>query len=517
MPVNPRQVVILSVPHCEPFPMVAPALLSSCLNQAGIPARGIDFAIEFLENFAPTPHWLKLKHHFLHSWAGTYHLQPSVFKSVYRFTKKFLDNVVHMHDPQYIGISIFSVDSLDFGLFMAYLIRRHHPKLKIIAGGRGLQVPHLNKEYHYNMWNRYGVADIIVVGDAEFEIIDTIQQGKQGVVFAKDQTQEDLDNIPLVDWDEYDTKKYPALRQYADTKGTINSQKIWEPNLAITASKGCVRKCTFCDVAKFWPKYIWRDPAKVAREMIHNYRETGIRKFHFTDNLINGSISHYREMNRILATEVPGEIKYQGYAIFRGRDQMPENDFRLAAAAGCVKWIVGVESGSEKIRNQMGKKFSNADLDWSIEMLVKYNIEQVWLLMVGYPSETDEDFEDTITLLKKYRELGASRRVQIGITPTFMLTPNSPLLSDPLLADTYGLSHNLQNESYAKFWTSTINPGNTYDVRSLRHRQVLETLDLCDYELHDGTNIDKSLQELKHLDRAYDDKKNKTIPILATS
>jgi radical SAM superfamily enzyme YgiQ (UPF0313 family) len=222
-------------------------------------------------------------------------------------------------------------------------------------------------------------------------------------------------------------------------------------------------------------------------------------------------------MNQILATEIPRKIRYQGYAIFRGKDQMPEDDFRLAADAGCVKWVVGVESGSERIRNHMGKKFSNSDLDWSIEMLVKYDIDQVWLLMVGYPSETDEDFQETLNLLRKYKDLGASGRVQLGLTPTFMLTPNAPLLADPMLADTYGLLHNLQNESYAKFWTSTINPGNTYDVRSRRYKQVIETVEQCGYEWHAGTTPQKSLEEIKNLDNAYNDQKTKIIPILATS
>lgn len=514
---DPKKVVILSIPHCEPFPMVAPVLLSACLNQAGIPARGIDFAFQFLEKFAPTPYWLQLKHHLLHSWSGQYFIEPSAFRAVYKFTKRFLNDVMTKHNPEYIGVSIFSTDSMDFGLFMAYMIRRHFPQVKIIAGGKGLEVPHLNKEYHYEMWNRYGIADIIVIGDAELEIIDSIQQGKTGIVFAKQQTQEDLDNIPLVNWSDYDTQKYPALRSYADTKQTASPTALWEPYIAVTASKGCVRKCTFCDVAKFWPKYIWRTPAKVAREIIHNYQHTGIEKFHFTDNLVNGSITHYREMNQILAAEIPRKIRYQGYAIFRGKDQMPEDDFRLAADAGCVKWVVGVESGSERIRNHMGKKFSNSDLDWSIEMLVKYGIDQVWLLMVGYPSETDEDFQETLNLLRKYKDLGASGRVQIGLTPTFMLTPNAPLLSDPDLANVYGLSHNLQNESYAKFWTSTHNPGNTYDVRSNRYKQVVDTVEQCGYSFHAGTTPHKSLEEIKNLDKAYDDQKTKIIPILATS
>ena len=44
------KIVICSVPFLEVVPPVAPALLSSCLNEAGIPSVGIDFNIDESNN-----------------------------------------------------------------------------------------------------------------------------------------------------------------------------------------------------------------------------------------------------------------------------------------------------------------------------------------------------------------------------------------------------------------------------------------------------------------------------------
>ena len=512
-----KKVVIISVPHCEPYPMVAPVLLSSCLNNAGISAKGIDFGILFLEHFANKPYYLELKNFITNGGLGDYYLSVTAFKDVLRFIKKFLLEVTHQHRPEYIGLSIFSVDSLDFGLILSYCIRKYCPGVKIIAGGKGLEIPHQNKEYQYQIWERNGVADIIVVGDAEIEIINSIKHNKHGIVFANQLNQEDLYNIPVPKWEEYDLDVYSKLSMYADTTAAMKSIKS-EPYMAITASKGCVRQCTFCDVIKFQPKYIYRNPKKVANEIIHNYQHTGIKKFQFTDNLINGSITNYRTVNQILVDTIPGEITYSGYAIFRGRHQMPEKDFELAAKAGCTSWTIGVESGSERVRNDMKKKFTNNDIDWSANMLFNYGINQTWLLMVGYPSETDQDFEDTKNLLKKYAYMAVNNRIIVGVTPTFMLTTNAPLLSDPMLADSHGVSHNLQNhDTLSKFWTSTKNVSNTYPVRSQRYKELLELINNLGYKFNQGGTINKSLEEIKHLDRLYNEQKSKFIPIYTVS
>jgi hypothetical protein len=197
---------------------------------------------------------------------------------------------------------------------------------------------------------------------------------------------------------------------------------------------------------------------------------------------------------------------------------MPEKDFELAAKAGCTSWTIGVESGSERVRNDMKKKFTNNDIDWSANMLFNYGINQTWLLMVGYPSETDQDFEDTKNLLKKYAYMAVNNRIIVGVTPTFMLTTNAPLLSDPMLADSHGVSHNLQNhDTLSKFWTSTKNVSNTYPVRSQRYKELLELINNLGYKFNQGGTINKSLEEIKHLDRLYNEQKSKFIPIYTVS
>ena len=504
---DPRQVVLLSVPYCEPLPLVAPALLASCLEQAGIGAKGIDFNIDFIKQFS-NESWFTEYKNFLTMGHLVHPIFPkAMYRQILNWTRKYIGHLVATHSPNTIGLSIFTTESLDFGLVMSAVIRQSWPKIKVIAGGKGLEIHCDGDKKHYERWIEHGIADLIVVGDAESAVVEAIKHDHQGLFFATPQTKEDLDLIPLAQWDDYDMSAYAKVQ-------TSYPDYHTEPYLTVTASKGCVRKCTFCDVASFWPEYLYRDPVKVAREMIFNYRKTGISTFAFTDNLINGSISNFREINQVLVREIPNTIRYRGYAIFRGKNQMPEDDFRLAAQAGCYLWNIGIESGSEKVRYDMKKKFSNDDLDWSVRMLHRYGIKQNWLLIVGYPSETEKDFEDTKKLLTRYQHLNGGGAIGIQITPTFMLLGNSPLLMDHTLAQKYGLEHVKEQGPYMnKFWTSTRYLDNDYPTRSRRWKELVVLAQDLGYPFRHSMPLQKWKDELEHFDKIYAEQKTKVINI----
>jgi len=489
--------VILSVPYNEALPMVAPVLLSACLNQGGVSAKGIDLNLVFYEYFSKKNYFTELKNQLVIGYIQKQKFPIRAVIDILKFNKKFLLDIKKKYNPKWIGLSIFSQQSIDFSYILIYSIRKYLPGVKIVIGGKGSElVCSIRKKRHSEIYIEHGLAELAVVGDCEHTIADMLKKNQTGVVINPQQSKEDLDNIPLPNWDEYDLKKYIELSNYMEQ----------EPYMAISASKGCIRTCTFCDVGNFWPKYIYRDPYKVANEMITAYKKTGIRTFVFTDNLINGSVSNYRKINETLVKELPpGTLSYGGYAIFRDRKYMEADDFSLAKQAGCRWWAIGVESGSERLRFDQGKKITDEDLDWSVKHLAKNNIEQRWLMMVGYPSETDEDFKLTIELFKKYAYLGRQGHIKISITPTFMLLKNSPLMENKKIQEELGLAHNLQNPWADKFWTSTKNIENTFPVRLYRWKTLVKTMFDLGYPWNPAGDLDGWHKELDELEKVYNE------------
>lgn len=449
---NPHdKVVILSVPHMEGvgYVAVAPILLSACLNKDNIPAVGLDFASEFRSHFSKFDDYSEITNWMCFGYLG--------FKSkrniqIIKFIDRYINNIIVEHNPTYIGLSAFTDQSLTFLELLAGRIRKISPDTKIILGGHGLEninkltdLPYYESYYHAN------VADLIIVGDAEFSLVTAIKENKRGLIMSHPQTSKELNEIPIPNWKESIKLVDTANLKYA----------------TVTASKGCVRNCTFCDVASYWPKYIFRDGATVATEIATIYNETGIKEFVFTDNLINGSVSNYRKLNnKLLELLPPNTIEYSGYAIFRASSTMPESDFALAAQAGNTQWNVGVETGSQRVRYEMKKNFTNLDLDHSVKMLFKYKIKQRWLMIVGYPSETDSDFEESLSLLRQYAYMAKDNLLSILVTKPFMALDNSPIF------DHFTMLQDSSDKWRQHFWVCKENPSNTFEVRATRWHRI---------------------------------------------
>jgi len=491
-----KDIVIMSCPIMEPIPPMAPVLLTACLKKEGITSIAKDLNIDFFNEFKDSGYWGDIHNLFAIGHVTDIKIPRRLLINILKFIKRYLLDIKREHDPKYIGLSIFTSESVDFSILITSYIRKYLPETKIVLGGRGLENLHgLTGLKHYEMYDQFGMADLLIVGDAETSLPLALKTDAQGVFFSEQQTKEDLDNIPSPLWDDYDLSVYNTA---------ISSVSENLRYMGITASKGCVRQCTFCDVKHFWPKYIFRDGANVARDIIHNYRSTGITNFFFTDNLINGSVSNYKKMNEILAREIPNEIEYQGYAIMRQREHQPEEDFELAARAGSKRWIIGVESGCEKIRNEMKKKFSNDDIDYTAEQLFKNKITQSWLFIVGYPSETEEDFVETLELLKRSQHLGKDGLLRINVTPPYMHIPTNNMNTDPDLARYYGLENlNFRDPLTVHFWTSSQYPDNTFLVRVDRWRRLINLSLELGLTWHDERLISKWKNEIDGLEKVY--------------
>lgn len=495
--------------------MVAPALLSGCLKTAGINSYAVDLSIHFIAEFIDKPYWKDLKNILA---LGVFEQIPRrLLIDVFKFIKTQLCSIKEKYNPTHIGLSIFTNESINFSYLLIPYIRKYLPNTTLVLGGRGLELTcGTENKLHYKKYYDHGMADLIIVGDSETAIVDAIKSNATGIFFAKQQSKEDLIKIPLPDWSNYNFELYKKFDTYKIAEGHDSPND--DPRyIAVTASKGCVRHCTFCDVESFWPKYIYRDGRDVAEEIIFNYKNTGITNYRFTDNLINGSISHYRTLNLVLAENIPNTIKYRGYAIFRSRSQMPAGDFELARRAGCTSWTVGIESGSERVRYDMKKKFSNDDMDYGINQLYQNNIAQNLLLMVGYPTETQQDFEETKRFFKRYQSLNKNGMIRVGITPTFMMLNNSPLVQNSLLKNEYGIHFDHSDSMSRYFWTADVNDNNTFEVRYNRWAELVKLAQDLGYSFQPGMPVQKWADDLASIKKVYDERKSKKVFVIHPS
>ena len=376
-----------------------------------------------------------------------YSLSDDALKLYQQHLNKWADHILNQNND-WIGISLLSVNSVLYTIDLAEILKNKSPDCKIVLGGPGVSTFGIMGASNLGSFMvAIGLADTYLAGEGEYNLIK-ILKGETNIV----QKQIDnLDILPYPDYSDFDFTKY------SKKKGN---------SVAITGSRGCVRSCTFCDIQSAWKKYRYRSGTSIANEMVNHYQKYGSKEFYFTDSLINGSLKAFEQFldAMILAKKqglIGDDIKWNGQFICRPINQFKEPWFEKMSLAGADMLQIGVESGSEAVMHNMGKKLSNDDIDFTIGMLSKYKIQCDLLMIVGYPTETDEDFNMTLDLLERlspYNEQGCIMGINLG--KTMVVLPGSPIGEN---MSHWGIEYDDNNN-----WISTLNPGLTFKERVKR-------------------------------------------------
>jgi hypothetical protein len=140
--------------------------------------------------------------------------------------------------------------------------------------------------------------------------------------------------------------------------------------------------------------------------------------------------------------------------------------------AGCSYIYVGVESFSEKVRMSMDKKFDNCALDFHLEMCGKYQLSNTFLMIVGYPTETQQDHQLNVEALKKYQrysQAGVIEMITWGFTTAILEhTPLHAQMSDLAIVPEF------LDFAQPSNWISLKNPDLTFRERVCRWLELTE-------------------------------------------
>ena len=363
-----------------------------------------------------------------------------------------------------IAITVFSYQQIAITkLFLANL--RAKSDVQVIAGGPGVSYEVNTTVTAGKQLLELGLIDYYVLGEGEYTL-DQFFKGhiELGVNYtgAPESWAVQIDNLDDCILPTYKNINFDDYSPGIEIEHTIS----------LTGSRGCVRRCTFCDVGHIWKKFRFRSADNIIAEMTKHMQETGIKQFWFTDSLINGPLKQFTEL-MIKLVELKKtdsefkDVKYVGQFIVRGPDQHKEEMYRLMKESGCYNIIVGVETGSDSVRFHMGKKFTNKDLDYHLAMCSKYNIRNALLMFTGYPTETLADHNDTVAMFKRYQKyLLDETIINVTLHQPFVLLKNTPI-------DAMKHEVGITDETYnTYFFNVTTNPDFTVKERFRRYIEL---------------------------------------------
>ena len=208
----------------------------------------------------------------------------------------------------------------------------------------------------------------------------------------------------------------------------------------------------------------------------------GAVHFHIVDSLINGSLKSFKEFNEEIIKmkqQHPSleKFSYNGMFIVRNAQSHPDEFFKSMKEAGCESLAIGVETGSDRLRAEMAKNFTLKDLDHHLAMCQKYKIRNFLLMFVGYPTETQNDFDQTLDMLHRYQKYLIDGTV-IGINHSgvFGMLTDTPVW---MHRDELGIEVTTNAKNNRISWFNKKNPELTVKERMFRDLMFRKTaLDL---------------------------------------
>lgn len=302
----------------------------------------------------------------------------------FRALETYFLNMLERENPDLLGLSVYT-GTLASSLFAFRLTREKYPGITTVMGGgifaNDLAPGSPNFDYFVK---HTPYIDKILVGEGELLFLKLLAghlDDRQKVFTLQDIEGKtlDLSTAGTPDFSDFDLSFYPCLTTYT--------------------SRSCPFRCNFCTETLQWGQYRKKNAAKVVRELLQLYRQYGNQLFLLSDSLLNPIIM---DLSAELAA-VEESIYWDGYLRADKYSGDRENTF-LWRRSGFYRARLGIESGSQRVLDLMGKKLKIGEIKASVSALAHAGIKTTTYWVVGYPGETEADFLQTLHLVEQMQD-----------------------------------------------------------------------------------------------------------------
>lgn len=303
----------------------------------------------------------------------------------YSLGGNFLEDL-RSYNPDYIvaNIATPSFKSDMEALAQAKLVL---PNLKIIVKG----APFLT--YNTNVVYENPFIDYVIMGEAELTLKDILNgvpdrdilgicysENSQGVQNPPRPFNENLDDLP-----------FPA-RHLVDNS-IYKRPDNGKVQAVIKVSRGCPYHCFFCLATPVsGSKVRTRSAENIIAEIKECVEKYNIKNFLFWSDIFNFDREWTLDLCRKI---IESGLKITWSANTRA-NTMDDEMANLMYKSGCRLVSIGVESGSQEILNNIGKKITLDDIRNTVKILKKNKIKIYNYFVIGLPWETEKTVEETI-------------------------------------------------------------------------------------------------------------------------
>lgn len=321
--------------------------------------------------------------------------------------------------PDIVGITCFSSLRINDTLRIAKVIKKVDQSIITVVGG-----------VHPTIFPKETVSDkeidYVIIGEGEesfLKLIKFIQSGKKevkidvdgcaykrnGKIFMNDKTSfvKNLDTLPIPARDLIPMEFY--FKQGSVLYGLGGRRAA-----TILTSRSCPMKCTFCSVQLIQGQGLrMRSAENVFTEIEELVKKYGAEEVLVLDD--NFTFNKERVV-KICKMILRKKLKFRWNTPNGVRaDKLDTELLSMMKKAGCANICIGIESGNDRIRNEVIRKgLTRESIAKALKICSKVGMPVTGFFILGTPGENEETFQDTLEMVK---------RMPFSMVSTFFFVP----------------------------------------------------------------------------------------------